>query len=278
MGKRGRKRHPFQVAFTTLSAQLTDAERLALLTISKTDDLTALRRDKYSRGGGAPPSVHKTLHRATIVAAVGAWEAFNEELATVACDLDPTWPDRKDWFVISGSRGAFQTPNSRKVRSTYWSLFHYDPIADWAITVRTNAVELGTGKSYWRGPRVTHVGDDAADFLDGVVNIRHDFAHQDSKLTRTSKGAKPARPLAGLAEQGRTGKWNVHLVHALNALSCVLQLAVLTADGLCQHLEIVRDVNWTSAMTRETWNTMLAGTPADDVITANWYLRSDVSR
>jgi hypothetical protein len=215
---------------------------------------------------------HKTLNRAVILAAVGAWEAFTEDLATCAADNDGSavMSSRREWYPIKGTASLVQTPSPRNVRKLLWGLFGYDPLDDWEVMVVTNGNEMGRGGT-WRGETHTHLKGDAAQFLQATVNVRHSFAHQDKE--------KKIQSVIGMAQAREAGGVNVGSHHAQNAVGGVLQLAVLTAHGLSRHLGMGERFRFKKAMNdlgavpspgSGSWLWWLDGTPALTAITANW--------
>jgi hypothetical protein len=215
---------------------------------------------------------HKTLNRATILAAVGAWEAFTEDLATYAADArpSPAMSSRKGWYPIKGRHSLVQTPSPENVRRLLWGLFGYDPVDDWSVVVVTNGNEIGTGGT-WRGQLHTHAKEGAAAFLKATVDVRHSFAHQDRD--------KKITPVIGMAQARAAGGTNVGSHHAQNAVGGVLQLAVLTAHGLASHLGMGERFRFKMAMRDDdtipvpgtaSWLWWLDGTPAMAKIDAHW--------
>lgn len=255
-----------------MCVHLRDAQQLHGLTSRQLRELTAARRAAGGHGGGAPPLEHKTLNRATILAAVGAWEAFTEDLATCAADAatSAAMVSRKSWYPIKGARSLVQTPNPDNVRKLLWGLFGYDPLDDWEVIVVTNGKETGSGGT-WRGQKHTHRKVDAAKFLHATVNVRHAFAHQDKN--------KPIVPVIGMAQARAAGGSNVGSHHAQNAVGGVLQLAVLTAHGLARQQGMSEKFRFMKAMLEHhavpepghaSWLWWLDGTPAMTAIRTHW--------
>lgn len=264
--------HPLQPALDQLCVHLRDAQQLHGLIRRQLDDMTAARRATGGHGGGAPRLEHKTLNRATILAAVGAWEAFTEDLATCGSQANPSavMSSRKNWYPIKGARSLVQTPSPDNVRKLLWGLFGYDPLDDWEVVVVTNGTEMGSGGT-WRGRTHIHKKDEAAKFLSATVNVRHTLAHQDRD--------KRIDSVIGMAQARTAGGSNVGSHHAQNAVGGVLQLAVLTAHGLARHQAMGEKFRFKRAM-HETaaipnpgsasWLTWLEGTPAMTMITTHW--------
>lgn len=265
----GVRRHPYQNALDQLARYVVDACRLQFVIQERIGRNTQERRRSGGHGRGAPDIYHKTLNRAVAVAAVGAWEAFNEHLATAAAlEKYGTWREYLDWYPISGKSGQIQTPSSRNVRRLYWSLFQFDPLPHWRVDVTASPWEISGTGSHWRVSSVTYSGREASTFLDGVVSIRHGFAHQD--VLGVSGSGTTTRPLPGLAVPGRDGKWNVNSHHAENAISCVLQLAIITATELGRFLSVPQKLRWTEAMNRAEWSQFLTSTPALALVKSDW--------
>lgn len=266
--------HPLQPALDRLPQHLQDAQQLHGLTRRQLDELTARRRVARGNGGGPPPLEHKTLNRAIILAAVGAWEAYVEDLAEYAADASTSsaaLSSRRGWFPSKGSSSMVQTPSPNNVRKLLWGLFAYDPMADWSIVVTTNGNELTPGGGTWRGRTHTHHGKDACDFLQATVNVRHAFAHQDR--------AKKIASVVGMAQERAGGGSNVGSHHAENAVSAVLQLAVLTNHGLARHLKLGERFRYKKSMQEQrglsapgiaSWAVWLEDTPALAAIKAHW--------
>jgi hypothetical protein len=264
--------HPLQPALDELCLHLRDAQLLHGLISRQLAGLTAARRAASGRGGGAPPLEHKTLNRAAILAAVGAWEAFVEDLATCGAEAvaSPGMSARKGWFAIRGTGSLVTTPSPANVRKLLWGLFAYDPVDDWEVVVVTNGNEMGSGGT-WRGQTHTHTAGEAAKFLAATVNVRHAFAHQDRDKTVAS--------VIGMAQERAAGGSNVGSHHAQNAVGGVLQLSVLTAHGLARHLGLGERFRYKKAMQdsdavpepgHSSWQWWLDGTPAHSAITTHW--------
>lgn len=266
--------HPLQPALDQLPQHIGDAQQLHGLTQRQLAEMVTRRKAAGGPGGGAPPIEHKTLNRATILAAVGAWEAFVEDLASHGLAALPASAElsaRKGWFPVKGRNSMVQTPSPGNVRKLLWGLFGYDPIDDWQIVVTTNGSELTPGGGTWRGQMHKHNEQDAAAFLGATVSVRHAFAHQDSD--------KRITPVVGMAQERSGGGSNVGSHHAENAVSGVLQLAVLTTHGLARHLSLGERFRYKKAMGdkpsvpmpgRASWQWWLEGSPALDAIHKHW--------
>lgn len=135
----------------------------------------------------------------------------------------------------------------------------------------TNGNEIAPGGGTWRGRTHTHAGQDAADFLEATVNVRHAFAHQDS--------AKKITPVVGMAQERSGGGSNVGSHHAENAVSAVLQMSVMTTHGLARHLGLGESFRYKKRMGdrpgvplpgRASWQWWLEDSPALAAINANW--------
>lgn len=259
-------RHPYQDVMDNLVDHIGDASRLVGVIRERIDRQTESRQQQGGHGRGGPDVFHKTLNRAVSVAAVGAWEAFNEDLARIAAEHRfGTWGEYKDWYPIVGTHGQIQTPNSRNVRRLYWALFQFDPLDTWSVTVTVAPSETPLGGSSWRVAEASHSRRKAAEFLDGVVRIRHAFAHQDAAQARSQ-----ITPLPGVATVGANGKWNIGSHHADNAICCVLQLAILTTQSLSDHMQISETLNWRNQLTELKWSRYVSNSEAARVVKARW--------
>lgn len=258
--------HPLQGPLDRLVEYLADARHLYKIVDDLTTNLVSDRKARgNATGGGGPPAEHKTMNRAVVVAAVGAMEAFFEDLTLTAIAHRPSLtPPESNWFRVAtkgAQAGMVQTPSPYNVRKMLWAYFQYDPMSHWDIVVSASPAELGTG-STWRvlQPRLT--GSDAADFLTSMVKVRHGFAHQDHAQ----------RPLhrAGIVTLTPGGKVAVHSHHAQNSMSALVQIAIQSAMGLDAALGIGGRWRWSSSMTRAQWHGLIAGTPAAKSVRSSW--------
>ncbi|MFC6866990.1 hypothetical protein [Haloechinothrix salitolerans] len=240
---------------------LGDAQRINEVIQQRLQQTTTARRAQGKPGGGQPGRPHSSLNRAVVVAAVGALEAFNEDLALTAQPLDPQATPPSPWYEIDGRRGMVQTPSPYNLRKLYWTFFRYDPTPDWDLSVGVAPTELGTG-SAWRVGTTSYKGIDASSFLDAMVKVRHGFAHQD-------KAQKPPA-YAGIVTLTPTGRIAIHSHHATNALSVLLQFAVLTTHGLADWLSVTGRFRWSARMASANWENLLCGTPAGSMVTKHW--------
>jgi hypothetical protein len=240
---------------------LSDAQQINDVIQERLQQTTVSRRAQGRPGGGQPGKSHSSLNRAVVVAAVGALEAFNEDLALTAQPLDPHATPPVDWYQIDGKRGMVQTPSPSNLRKLYWTFFRYDPTPDWDWNVDVSPAELGAGTA-WRVGAKGYQGADAASFLDAMVKVRHGFAHQD-------KAQKPPA-YAGIVTLTPAGKISIHSHHATNALSVLLQFAVITTHGLCNCLQVAGQFRWSKRMSSAKWEELLKGTPAGSLVTKNW--------
>lgn len=258
-------RHLLQDAVDELPTCFMDAFRLELMTASSLKAMVEERRRLGQAGNGAPPAWNKSLNRAVVVAAVGAWEAYMETLALKAVAASAS--TRRNWVTISGTNGDIQTPSSTKVRKLFWMLFGLDLQQYWQnVKVQVADSELsadssGTWRTKWRSVS----GEDAARLLDGIVKVRHGFAHGDPGQTRAE---------AGIAVAGAVGRVTVQSHHAFNAVSALLQLSLLSTAGLAAELELPDALNWSSKLKNVTsgyglehW---LAGTSIEEAIKEKW--------
>ena len=256
--------HPLQCSLDKLIGYLRDGQLIFDYTEEQAQKLAEKRRARGSgNGGGRPPAVHYSLHRAVVVAALGAWEEFCEDLALTAVkQLDPKAVPPRDWYKISGKNGMVQTPNADNVRKLFWTLFHYDPVQDWDINVTVSPYEIGVSSVRWRREERRYQGAAAADFLDTMMAKRDALAHQDKAV------APAARP--GITEKTGAGKITIQSHHAENSLSVVVQLAILTTRGLADTLELTRPLRWSRHMTEAGWSRLLDGTTAGNFVAAEW--------
>lgn len=255
--------HKLQSPIHNLVDYLSDAHHIHVIARDKTAQLTAARKAAgVKSGSGAPPVEHKSLHRATVVAAIGAWEAFCEDLAITAIPLWANAAVVKGWLPIAGSRGMVQTPNADNVAKMFCLYFQYDPRPDWSILVSADWKEATGSGTGWRGTTTSHVGADAAAALNAVVRVRHGFAHQD-------KSSRP--PMTpGLVGLTPAGKIALHSHHALNAISTILQIAIQTTHGLATSLGLHGAFRWTGPMAAAGWQSLLEGTPAGNAVARQW--------
>ncbi|MDI2127597.1 hypothetical protein [Yinghuangia seranimata] len=246
-----------------MTEYLLDAQQIHDVTMERLRATPEARQAEGKPGGGQPGRVHYSLNRAVIVAAVGALEAFNEDLALTAQALDPQAQRGNDWYHIDGKHGMVQTPSPHNLRKMLWTFFRYDPRPAWHWSVTISDSEVTPGGSTWRFPGAHEcTGPDAAAFLKAMVKVRHGFAHQD-------KARKP-KAFPGIVTLTPTGRFAIHSHHATNALSVVLQYAVLTVSGLSAHLSLSGQFRWSIAMTDAGWEELLANTPAGSAVSSGW--------
>lgn len=255
--------HPLQKSLDYLPEYLSDATLLYRIADERIAALGDARRAAgNTTAAGSPGVEHKSLNRAVVVAAVGALEAFTEDLALRARDQIPGASVPKPWFAIQGLRGMVQTPNSESIAKLLWVYFQYDPRPDWHVALTSSWAEAGSG-SRWRTSTQIYKGDDAAKALDSMVKARHGFAHQDT--------SSAPRSTPGIVEVTSTGKLSLQSHHAFNAMSFVVQIAVQMTHGLAsrvpgQHAKL----RWKVSMDRADWVTLLTGTPAAEAIKVHW--------
>ena len=255
--------HPLQESLDNLPEYLTDARRLYEIVEQQLVGLAEARRAAgYRTGGGQPPAVHKSLNRAVVVAAVGALEAFCEDLAIRALPLVQGAAVSKPWFPIAGKNGMVQTPHSENIAKLFWSYFRYDPRPDWDVLVTTAWSEVGTGTN-WRGTTKRYQGLEAAKALDAMVRVRHGFAHQDRSNAPLST--------AGIVSLTPSGNLSLQSHQAFNSMSLVVQVAVQMTHGLTNHLvRPTGSIRWKKVMTQADWERLLCDTPVASDITASW--------
>jgi hypothetical protein len=254
--------HPLQRPLDNLIGYMNDAQSIYNVVVERTQKLAKERREGgSSSGAGAPPASHASLNRAVVLATVGAWEAFCEDLAETAQREDSRAQPPCAWYQIAGSGGIVQTPNSGNVRKLFWTFFRYDPVKDWRLEVWASERELGTGATRWRDKPKTYEDDEAAKFLDTMVKARHGFAHQDPTQFRA---------LPGISEKGSGGRIGIGQHHALNSLSVLVQLAILTTRGLSHVLELNQTFRWSRQMDEAEWAYLLIATTAGERVAAEW--------
>ncbi|MFJ5233058.1 hypothetical protein ACIQBJ_24570 [Kitasatospora sp. NPDC088391] len=254
--------NPLQAPVDEMIAYLRDAQMINRVTQERLDQTTAARQALGKGGNGSPGVEHSALNRGSVVAAVGALEAFNEDLAITAQKRHPqATPPLNTWYNIAGKSGMVQTPSPYNLRKLFWTFFRYDPQDDWDWLVKVAPSETG-GTGTWRTSTTRLAKADASQFLDTMVKVRHGFAHQDKdqKLVRCP----------GIASQTPTGKIVIHSHHANNAVSVLVQYAVLTADGLARALGFAEPFRWIKPMSDAGWAALLAGTPAGTLVSTTW--------
>lgn len=254
---------PLQFPLDNLIEYMSDAQRIYCVLEERIQKLTDERRERGSRtGAGAPTVQNKSLNRAVVLAAVGAWEAFCEDLALTGQQEDPGSVPPESWYRIGGTKGMVQTPNSSNVRRLFWTLFRYDPIKDWCVEIQVSPTEIGQSATRWRIETKQCLNADAAKFIDAMVLVRHGFAHQD-------KAAIPPA-YAGIVEKTPSGKISIQSHHAHNSLSALVQLAILTTHGLADALNLQPRLRWSRDMNEAGWTELLAGTTAGKRVATAW--------
>jgi hypothetical protein len=222
---------------------LSDAQRIHEVIQERLQQTTSDRRAQGKTGGGQPGKQHSSLNRAVVVAAVGALEAFSEDLALTAQPLDPqATPLGNNWYKIDGKQGMVQTPSPWNLRKLFWTFFRYDPTPDWdwIVQVAPRRARIRQRVAY-RSQQ--YQGADASEFLDAMVKVRHGFAHQDTAQK------PPAYP--GIVTLTPNNKISIHSHHATNALSVLVQFAVLTTQGLAKRLSVTGQFRWSDARRRQ---------------------------
>ncbi|MFF5788892.1 hypothetical protein ACFY8P_28475 [Streptomyces sp. NPDC012693] len=246
---------------------LRDAQLIHRATQERLAQKTTARKAQGKGGAGQPGAEHSALNRAVVVAAVGALEAFTEDLTlTAQKHHPPAMPPRSEWYTVAGPNGMVQTPSPTNLRKLFWTFFRYDPMAVWDWQVRVSESETG-GTTTWPSGTVRLAGADAFKFLETMVKVRHGFAHQDKGQLKVHS--------PGIAGQTAGGKISIHAHHATNAVSVLLQYAVLTTAGLARDLGCTktcctRQFRWSTAMSGSAWEPHLVGTPAGVLIRKAW--------
>lgn len=258
-------RHELQDVIDELPVHFKDAMRLSLLVDNSLRIMTETRRANGKTGSGAPPAWNSSLNRAVVVAAVGGIEAYMERLAKVALDeMDPR-PPSFDWVTIQGGHGDLTTPSPRNIRKLFWTLFRFDLLSAWNLSVAVSNADLGLDGT-WRVKRKSHREEEAARFIDSMLQVRHGFAHQDGSKTKTAEG---------MASVLTNGSVSVQSHHAHNAVSAALQLVIQSTDRVAQELSFGHvKAHWrsgfndvSSGVGMDYW---LADTEAEELIRAGW--------
>jgi hypothetical protein len=254
--------NPLQSPIDEMIKYLRDAQMVHRVTQERLDQLTATRQAQGKGGNGRPNALHSALNRAVVVAAVGALEAFNEDLAITAQKHYPqASPPLNGWYKIAGGGGMVQTPSPYNLRKLFWTFFRYDPYDDWYWQVQVASVETG-GTGTWRTATTQLAKAQASQFLETMVKVRHGFAHQDKEQKLVH--------CPGIASQTPSGKIVIHSHHATNAVSVLVQYAVLTAAGLAKSLGFADQFRWVKPMTEAGWEDLLAATPAGILVSQTW--------
>lgn len=254
--------NPLQSPVDAMTGYLRDAQMIHRVTQQRLGQLTAARQANAGRGNGQPGAEHSALNRGVVVAAVGALEAFSEDLAITAQTYHPAAkPPLNNWYHIAGTSGMVQTPSPNNLRKLFWTFFRYDPLDDWAWEVQVADIETG-GTGTWRTGTTQLAKAEASQFLDTMVKVRHGFAHQDKDQKLVT--------CPGIASLTPSGKIVIHSHHATNAVSVLLQYAVLTAAGLAAALGFTDEFRWVKKMEDAGWEDLLAGTPAGILVAQTW--------
>jgi hypothetical protein len=260
--------NPLQHPVDNMISYLRDAQMIHRVTQERLGQLTVVRQAQGGRGNGQPGAEHSALNRGVVVAAVGALEAFSEDLAISAQSHYPqAQPPLKNWYDIAGTKGMVQTPSPNNLRKLFWTFFRHDPRDDWNWQVQVAPIETG-GTGTWRTATTQLAKDQASLFLDTMVNVRHGFAHQDKD--------KKLVKFPGIASQTPSGKIVIHSHHATNAVSVLVQYGLLTAVGLAQSLGFTDEFRWIKKMTDSGWEELLVGTPAGDLVAQTWKRAPDL--
>ncbi len=235
-------RFELQSALKQLPTAFNDAILLNTAVIESLAQLVQRRIAEGKSGSGRPQAPHRALNRAVVVAAVGGMEAYFESLAQVALNAHASAganhpPQLAGWFTIVGSRGVIQTPSPENIRKLYWALFHVDLMPYWAISVGTSAKDQGEDGTWRSAHNLVHKGEDAVDFLNAMVQVRHSFAHMEVK--------KHSAP--GMALRRKDGTVSVQSHHAFNAVSAAIQISIQSTIGLANHLGLSGAPRWESA-------------------------------
>lgn len=260
--------NPLQSPIDGMTGYLRDAQMIHRVTQERLAQLTAARQAQGKGGNGQPGAEHSALNRSVVVAAVGALEAFNEDLAITAQKHHPqARPRLNNWYNIAGGGGMVQTPSPNNLRKLFWTFFRYDPPDDWDWRVQVASIETG-GTGTWRIATTQLAKMQASQLLDTMVKVRHGFAHQDKdqKLVHCP----------GIASQTSSGKIVIHSHHATNAISVLVQYAMLTTTGLAKSLGFKDQLRWVKPMADAGWEDLLVGTPAGSLVSRTWNRAPDL--
>jgi hypothetical protein len=255
-------RYPLQPALDQLPIAFRDATLLNTAIIEELARLRDQRRAENGHGNGRPAAPHLALNRAVVVAAVGGLEAYFESLATTARDLVSFPRGGKGWYTIVGRNGAIQTPSPENIRKLYWSLFHVDLEPHWELSVGTSAKDHG-GEGTWRSSHNhVHKKEAATEFLNAMLQVRHSFAHMETKTGSAT----------GMALTRSDGRVSVQSHHAFNAVSAAIQVAIQSTVALSDALELNGTPRWKSSWRQgglplSYW---LIGSPLWETISGQW--------
>lgn len=152
--------------------------------------------------------VDQTCFKASIALAVGCWEGYVEGALREFVSKTRVQQHRKAWgliaqfeIIVDKMASELNTPNWDKTRDLFYSLTGMDPYASWV----------------W-SPKYSNQTDTKL-FFDGVMSVRHAFAHGF---------AIPAN-VPGLAVPGA-----LDLAYVNDAIACIDFFAV-TTDALLEH-------------------------------------------
>lgn len=123
-------RHPLQSSLDELVSYLSDAQNPREHPSEECAPDGPARQPGEQTGAGAPPANQRSLNRAVVVAAVGATEAFFEDLALAAVAADPSLAPPTDWYTIDGAHGMVQTPVPTTSPECCGTVYRYDPRPD----------------------------------------------------------------------------------------------------------------------------------------------------
>lgn len=152
--------------------------------------------------------VEQVCFRAAVAAAVGCWEGYVEAVLREFVSKVRVQSNRKSWSLIAQFEAIvdrmaseLNTPNWDKARDLILTVTGMDPYASWIWGIKF--------------PNQ----NDTKIFFDGVMRVRHAFAH----------GFRTPHDILGVASVGQ-----LDAVYVGDAISCI-RFFVETTDGLLSH-------------------------------------------
>jgi hypothetical protein len=155
-----------------------------------------------------PHFVDQTCFKASVALAVGCWEGYIEGALREFVSKTRVQAHRKAWgliaqfeTIVDKMASELNTPSWEKARELLITLTGMDPFASWVFT-----------------PKFTNQNDTKL-FFDGVMSVRHAFAH----------GFSIPQTLQGLSTPGV-----LDIAYVQDALNCIQFFAEKT-DSLLEH-------------------------------------------
>ena len=129
--------HPFQSPLDRMIDYLSDVQQVNDVIQERLRQTTVSRRVP---GTGQPAKLHSSLNPA-VVAAVGALEVFDEDLALRAQPLDLQATPPSDWYQIDGNHdvlfvGYVTFPHSNDKCPGFWSSSSETPVQGLAMATK----------------------------------------------------------------------------------------------------------------------------------------------